>query len=626
MAEEIFYIKSDDAFEIPNTTVKIEIKHSLNPNYIIPNADDKLKLVWEYPVDVTKWNYLSVQDNTKKFTTNGTILFEVPKDMVKIELNGEEGYFIRCRIANGDYGKEEKSEYIKELGEVRTTPSTLEPPILSEVVIYYEREREDINSAVIFNNFKYKNIEFIKNIPTPLFEYDDEKEEAIFLSFDSFLSEDYLSIYFEIDNQMSGNRNNFAKQRVLEWKLLQNGEWITLENVEDNSDGLTKSGDIIIKMPKIEKLEKYTIYIEERRAMWIKAQVKFNSLKDSPKIENVLLNSVDVIQQQTFYNELIGKSDGLPNLQYRFTYKNLSKNPIIFVGDEEFKAVDRFIDYQKEDRVFRFNGVTGIIEFGDGEYGAIPKLGENIYIKEYSVTEGKKGNIKSGELKVLREPINYIDSITNYKSATNGEDGDTLEDLKKYAPSILKTMNRAISIEDYELLTQNFSSIIKKAKCVAKEGDIIITILTEDIIEKSGFINHQFIEELKEYLSKRTLLTVQPIIMPPTIISLTVYLKLLYTIKDYNISKIDLEEKLKINAKEYFDPFNGYDGKGFPLGKLINKSDFYTIIHKTDKSIFIDDINFSISNSKNLLQKVNLNYNQLVKIEDIIIEDLSYDV
>jgi len=626
MMEEIFYINSNESFRIAKTSVSIDIRHSLNPDYIMPKGYNGLKLVWEYPIDKSKWNYLLVEDNTNSFINSGTISFEIPNDMVEIDLNGEEGYWVRCRIIEGNYGAEEKTVYDEITQKVITTPSTLNSPIFSEVIIHYTRLREDIDRCVSFVNFKYNGVKFIENIPTEIFKTKEEREEALFLAFDSYLSEDYLTIYFDIDNSMEGGRNLFSQQRVVEWKLLKDEEWIVLEDVIDETDGITKSGDVIIKLPQINKLEKYTLYIDEFNGMWIKAQVKSNSLKTSPKINNILLNTVDVVQQETHYNELTARSDGLPNLQFNFNYGNLSKPPIIYVGDEEFKPVNRFIDYGKDDKVFRFNGVVGQLEFGDGEYGAIPKLGENIYIREYSVTEGKKGNINSNELKVLREAINYIDSLTNYKPAINGEDGDNLDDLKKYAPSVLKTMNRAISVEDYELLAQNFSPSIKRAKCQSKDGEVVIIPFTENIIENNGFINQKLLDDLKEYLSKRSLLTVEPIISSPTIINLTVYLKLLYTIENYNISKIDLEERLKKGAKKYFDPFKGYNGDGFPMGKIINKSDFYTIVHQTDKTIFIDEINFSLNGSKQLIPKVNLTYNQLIKIEDIVIEELSYDI
>jgi hypothetical protein len=625
MQEENFYIKSEEAFAIAGTSISINIKQSLNPEYILPKGNENLRLSWEYPGENNKWSYLKVSDSTKNFTQDGKVDFEIPTDMHKMEINGEEGYWIRCRLADGHYGEDEKSQYDEKSGSVVTTPSSLRPPVLSEVRIKYSKPREDIKNCYVLNNFKYAPLTFIDDVPTKLFDAEGDREESMFLAFDSFLSEDYLCLYFDIANDTS-ERNVFSQQRVIEWQLLQNGQWILLEEVVDETDGLTASGDVTIRLPKIEKLERNTLYIEEYERMWIKARVKYSSIHRSPQINDILLNSVAVVQQETFRNEIVGRSDGLPNLQFALNYKNLSQAPKITVGGEEFKAVERFIDYGKDDKVYRFNGIDGIVEFGDGEYGAIPKLGENILIEAYSITQGKAGNVNANELTVLRESINYIESVSNHKPSINGEDGDTLEDLKKYAPAVLKTMDRAISVEDYELLAQNFSPAIKRAKCISTDGDVMIIPLTETIIEDGGFINKKLVDDLYGYLKKRSLLTVDPMIVLPTIATVSVYMKLLYTVENYNVAAHELQDRILEEAQKYFDPFTGYKGEGFPLGKLINKSDFYTILHHTDNNIFINEIGFALNGAKNLIQSINLPHDNLVRIESIVVEELSYDV
>ncbi len=625
MRDEIFYINSDEAFGVPGTYVSIYFKQSLNPAYLIPKKSKNLRLVWEYSVDNNRWDILPVTDDTKQFTQDGTVSFEVPHNIKSIIIGGEEGYWIRCRMVDGDYGMEEQTIYDESVGRVVTTPSTLRPPALSKIIINYKKPREDIKDCWVLSNFKYKKIEFIKDIPVTLFESKGEREEALFLAFDSYLSEDYLSLYFDIDSDRDMGENIYTQQRVVEWMLLKDGKWIKLDDVVDMSEGLTTSGSVIIKLPQIDRLEKYILYMQEYERMWIKAKVKLNSLKKSPSINRILLNTVRVVQEETYYDELLGRSDGLPNLKFQLNYKNLSKAPVIYVGDDEYKAVDRFIDYSKDDKVFRFNGIDGIIEFGDGEFGTIPPLGENIYIKEYSITEGKRGNVNSGEITVLRESINYVDSIINYMPSINGEDGDTLQSLKKHAPLVLKTMDRAISVEDYELLSENFSPAIKRAKCIVNDGEVIIIPLTKTIIEDNGFINKKLLNDLRVYLKERSLLTVDPVVVSPTVIRLSVYMKLVYTIENYNISKVELQNRILNSANRYFDPHIGYNGDGFPLGKLISKSDFYNIIQNTDNNIFIDEIKFSINGSKKYESRVNLASNQLVKIDSVYIEELSYD-
>ncbi len=625
LQEEILYIKSPEAFAISGTSISISLKHSLNPEYITPKGSENLKLAWEYAGENNTWGYLKITDTTKNFSQDGTIEFEIPGDIRQIKINGEEGYWVRCRILSGDYGSDETNEYNEKSASIVTTPSTLRPPLLSEMRISYTKPRKDIRECYTLNNFRYTPLEFIENRPVTLFDFESDREEALYFGFDSFLSEERLCMHFDIDNDTT-QRNILKEQRVIEWQLLLGGKWVSLEHLSDTTEGLTSSGDVEIVLPKIENLERYTLYIEEYERMWIKARIRYSSLRRSVDINTILLNSVEVIQQESFYDEHLGTSDGLPGLNVSLNDRNLSQPPVIFVGEHEYKAVERFIDHGRNDRVFRFNGIDGIIEFGDGEYGTVPPLGEEIVAREYSITRGKEGNVKAGEITLLMEPINYIDSVTNPKPSLHGEDGDTLEELKKHAPAVLKTMDRAITLEDYELLAQNFSPAIKKAKCISRNGDLIVIPVTETILEDMGFINKRLTDELYSYLKERSILTVDPVIVPPGVATLNVHLKLTYTIENYNVTKAQLRERLLENAKRYFDPFKGYRGEGFPLGKHINKSDFYTILYTTDNNIFISEIAFRLNGSRKFTESVNLPYNSLVLIESVVIEELVYDV
>jgi len=625
LLDEVFTIRSDEAFSDIGSTVSIEIQFSTNSEYLMPKGSTNLQIAWEYPIDIGKWNLLEIEDNTDGFIKNGTVVFQVPKDIVNIALNGEEGFWIRARILAGNFGEEEKTEYNDKTGEITTIPSSLRPPLLAKTLVHYTLVRKDLENCFILHNFKYNTVNFKKNQPTHLFESGYAHEEALFLAFDSFLSDEYLDLYFDIDNDLIENRNIHTKQRILEWEFLQNGKWVTL-NIEDDTDALTKSGDVRIELPIIEKLEKFIVYMEKYDRLWIKIKIKFNALSNFPKINNILVNSVDVTQKETFFNELIGKSNGLPNMRFKLNYKNLIAPPKIFIGDDEYKPVDRLVDYSKDDKVFRFNGITGEIEFGDGIYGVIPDLGESIIAKEYAITQGKDGNLKQDKLTVLRESLNYVDSLTNMAKCSGGENGDTLNDLKKYAPTVLKTMDRAVTIEDYQLLAENYSPFIKKTKCIYKDGEIIIIVMTKNILESNGFINTNLLENLEDYLLERSLITIHPIVIAPKIFNLRIYLKLKFTTEGYSFLESELKMQLLETAKKYFNPFSGYNGNGYPIARDISKGDMHNIINATDSNFYLSEIKFQKVGSKDLIQRLSLSYDELINLADIVLEDISYDI
>lgn len=627
LSDEIFLIKCDEAFAMANTEVTINFLHSQNIEYIMPRGYNNLKIEWEYSKDKNEWGKLIVEDLTNAFTKNGQIHFSVPKDMQKSDLNGDEGYFIRAKIIAGNFGDEEKVEYDLKTGDIKSqSPKTLNPPILSKVSINYRLPRIDFSECLTFNNYKYKKVVFDKNRPVEFFEESKDKTTAIYFGFDSFLSEEYLDVYFKLDENVMNGKNLNSEQRLIEWEILKRSKWIKL-NILDKTDNLTKSGEIKFKIPIVESLESFKIYANEFDRMWIRGRVLFNSLYKIPKVEAILLNSVEAVQKESFYNEFVGKSMGLPNMRFKLNHSNLISAPILEVEGKEYKAVDRFIDSTKDDRVFRFNGISGEIEFGDGEYGVIPSPREAIFLKEYAITKGKKGNIAKDKLRVLRQSINYVDFVKNIEPAIGGSDGDDLNDLKLHAPSIFKTMDRAVTTEDYEVLAKNYSSFIAKAKCVSNCGEIVVIIITKDILDESAFVNRKLIEDLSEFLHQKSLVTVKPIVQAPKVINLKVNVKLKFTLENEEFSKVDIENRLLKEAKKYFNPFIGGDrGDGYQIGRNVTKADFYKILNRVDSNFYFEEIKFQKDNLKNMSEKLILAYDELVKFDSLKVIDITYDV
>lgn len=622
MLDELFYIRCDHAFCEENSFVLIELIHSQTSGYMIPKGHDNLQVIWEYAIDDGKWYHLDVKDQTAGFTQQGVVSFSVPSNFVKVMLNAEEGYWIRAKIVSGNYGKEENSEYDYESSEVKTSPSTLTPPIFSAIRIKYSLPRKDLFECYAFNNYKYERIVFEKNKPVYFFKQDSEYEEAMYLGFDSHLSEQELSLYFDLENL--GDLTLRKGQRVLKWEILQAGQWEKLD-VEDYTHGLSISGDVKISLPLIENLEPYTLYIDSYERMWIRVSVLFNAMKRYPRINSLLLNTVEISQRETFYDELIGYSDGLPDMKFKLDNTNLLDFPKIVVENEEYKAVERFIDCTKEDRVFRFNGISGEIEFGDGLHGKVPTLGEEIIVKEYAITNGKKGNLPAEKINVLQEAINYVDSVKNISASVNGQDGDTIEDLKRFAPSLLKTMQRAVSAEDYEHLSRQYSTFVKKAKCISREGEVIVLIMAHNVLKEKGFINPQFLREIQLYLEKLSMITVLPKVEGVIVSNMKVIIKLKYSDEDNKPVHSILENELLQKSHAYFDPFSGFKGEGYPIGKSVSKNDFQSIVNSLEDAYFISEITLLKDGMEASKTNVKVFYNEIIHVNEIVIEELSYD-
>jgi len=614
--DETFYIKCDEAFCKKGARVVIDILHSNHREYIMPKAYNDLNIVWEYSTNKNSWKKLTIEDTTENFTRNGAISFEIADDFNLGEVNGEEGYWIRASIENGNYGEEEKRVFNKETGEEELiSDATLQPPSLSRISIKYQLDRKDIQNCVSCNNYAYKTIKFDKHKAIKLFDQESDKETALYFAFDGYMDAEILDLYFDIEQKVIQDFNLNSNERMLSWEILKDSKFIPLD-VEDTTDNLTRSGDIRFRLPKMVKLEDLEINLDRKKAMWIRAKIVLNANEVIPKINTIMTNTTVVYQQTSFHNEFIAKSIGLPDMEYELNNSNLIAPPKIKVGDDDFKLTNRFVDNSSQENVFRYDPISNKIKFGDSKFGAIPKVGSEIIAHYYATTLGKSGNIGKNKIKVLRQSISFISGVTNIEDATGGVDGDNIDDLIKIAPSYFKTRNRAITVEDYETLAKDFSSYIISAKAVNIDGEVVVIIVTQDILEQNGLVNRKFIEDLRLYLKSMSLVTVMPIVKVAKVVNIKASVKIKSAFKNEDITAKQLQDILNKEAKKYFSDIYNKD---------ITKSDLYKILNSAMADLYFEDIKFIKDNKGVGGSKIKISYDEVIKFDSITVEDLSYE-
>ena len=99
--------------------------------------------------------------------------------------------------------------------------------------------------------------------------------------------------------------------------------------------------------------------------------------------------------------------------------------------------------------------------FGDGVFGKKLEDGSIIDVS-YAVTSGESANGVSnlefgGKISYVRNSINYtvtngIGFLSLYNATTGGESIESVDSIRKYAPQIYSTQNRALTASDYETL------------------------------------------------------------------------------------------------------------------------------------------------------------------------------
>ena len=174
--------------------------------------------------------------------------------------------------------------------------------------------------------------------------------------------------------------------------------------------------------------------------------------------------------------ELLGSGDArMPD--QRFTLK---QSPLTYVSAEtptgrastlavrvnglEWKEVPMLYGAGPNDRVFETaisEGGVATVRFGDGVEGARLPSGQTNIRANYRKFTGAEGNVGAGKLTTLLRFPTGVSGATNPEAATGGEDEEAEEDARANAPLTVLTLDRAVSIRDYEDFARAFGGIAK---------------------------------------------------------------------------------------------------------------------------------------------------------------------
>lgn len=136
----------------------------------------------------------------------------------------------------------------------------------------------------------------------------------------------------------------------------------------------------------------------------------------------------------------------------------------IRVNDILWKEVKYFLDHGPDERIYITrldnDGKTTVI-FGDGITGArLPTGPENIKAR-YRKGIGTGGVVKANQLSQLMTMPLGVRSAVNPTAASGAEDAEKLEDARTNAPMTILTLERIVSLQDYEDFARTFAGIGK---------------------------------------------------------------------------------------------------------------------------------------------------------------------
>lgn len=482
---------------------------------------------------------------------------------------------------------------------VETEPPGEEEPIIFETDLSLIAVGTTLKGVQTYDGYSFSSVQdgqsyypFSKNI---------QKGSAFYLGFSRSFPDVEIGMRVELDTSdlpVEGahcdleNSLIFPPAEVV-WEYWNNG-WKELDIVKDETKAFLRSGYIYFMGPKDIKQSKQGLLTEKEddELYWIRCRVKETEYEFPPKIEKILLNTVLASNGVTVKDEIIGSSDGTSNQDFSLENAPVLAGSLVLDVDEGegWKIWDLANDFYastKHDKHFLLNRVKGEIKFGDGLNGKIPFAGVNNIKVSYRYGGGSKGNVGSGSITSLQNSVSDVEEVTNHMSAFEGSDEETVQSAKERGPRELKTRQRAVASEDFELLARETPGIrVVRAKALPlyhpefaadiKIPGVVTVIVVPYSEEKKPVPSKGMIRTVCEHLNKHRLLTTELFVIPPKYKEI----KIETDIVAENWSDVgEVKKKVKESLEKYFHPLQGGTKRdGWPFGGSIYLSGIYRVI------------------------------------------------
>jgi predicted phage baseplate assembly protein len=225
-----------------------------------------------------------------------------------------------------------------------------------------------------------------------------------------------------------------------------------------------------------------------------------------------------------------------------------------------------------------------------------------------------QGNVRENKVRTLKAAYPYITDVRNPRPATGGRDQETLEHAKLRAREYIKTRNRAVTAEDFEVLAAKGSPGVGRARCVQplihpgsdvdiKPGTVkvlIVPAMSRDTMVPQPAdlrVDRRTIDEVYAFLDERRLLTTVLNVGEPEYVFVSVDIKL---VADPRADAEQVARRVQEQLNLYLHPlFGGPQGTGWPFRRALTLADVYAQVGAVRGVAFLLDAKIFVSRIAN---------------------------
>ncbi|MCA1674992.1 MAG: putative baseplate assembly protein, partial [Actinobacteria bacterium] len=210
---------------------------------------------------------------------------------------------------------------------------------------------------------------------------------------------------------------------------------------------------------------------------------------------------------------------------------------------------------------------------------------------------GKRGNVGSRTLTVLKSSLPFIGQVENLESARGGVDAETVENAKLRGPLSLRSGQRAVTKADYERLTLEAAPPVARSRCLPPAtpgGPVRILIVPRlDIAPERLQLNDltlpkQLVTQVSTYLDQRRMLTTTIEIGTPSYVGITAAT----TLTSAPGSQPELIRDHALAALfRYINPLvGGPERQGWPFDRPLELGEIYALLSSIEGVTGVEEV------------------------------------
>jgi len=185
--------------------------------------------------------------------------------------------------------------------------------------------------------------------------------------------------------------------------------------------------------------------------------IQFLTVSDNIVKAGATAASISVRQKTLVSNDNLGITSDQVDQVFSLGTDYVNNSIQITIGGEPWffkQTLGRSLPTDKDYIVDVSANKEAYIRFGDGINGAIPTAGQNV-VGDYYTSLGSLGNVEVNTIINTTYDFSTLHgipkvTITNILKASNGTDFEDIERIRRSAPLSLRTLDRAVTFQDYK--------------------------------------------------------------------------------------------------------------------------------------------------------------------------------